>query len=1125
MFTTAPSPSKVLFALLFSLGSFLYGFSQPTYNANSYVPPYDDEFLYGFNMGSFQPNWSDKTLADIAAGNPALGVEGIGVNTIRPKIPHNMLDKYGDGILLDAFQHYAFLGMKNFTGYIGYPAPSQQDPKKYNGCNDQSKLFKNLYEPIWDGGKNGTPVNDNNPYALYVYNAVTTYKDYVKFWEIMNEPDLDYTGSGYKSSGEPNNWWDNNPPPCDLHNVKAPVFHYIRTLRISYEVIKSVDPSAFVTVGGLGYPSFLDALLRNTDNPDAGKVTGLYPLKGGAYFDVLNFHHYPHHGLRVWNNDIKNFVYSRHSDAATESLLTKKESLNDVLKNYGYDGVVYPEKRWLLTESNVPRKKIGGDILAGDDVQVNFIIKALVTVQKADIDQFHIYNLGDTKDWNEATDVYQLMGMYKNLHKAKPYAQQLNDLGIAYKTTVEILKGLRYDAARTSLLGLNEKINGAAFKDSNGKYTYVLWAKTKVDNSEHALAEYSFPASLGVGELNRADWEYGVSKTKTKVSPSKISLTATPIFLSDLNIATKDEINLTAEALSHSEIKLSWHVNFNTATAYKIERSLDSITKFKEIASVSKATSSFIDDELTEETKYFYRIRAALPSGYSDYSNEIFAFTEEGPLPAPSDLTATAVNEKHIKLSWKDNSSGEFSFTVERSINDNADFEQIAVVGSNATFYNSYGLAPGTTYFYRVKATGARGDSNYSNEATAKTAGSGGSDPGSGGGSMDAPSELEAKAVSASHVKISWKDNSTGEFSFKIERSVGNNNSFAEIAIAGANASYYNDYGLSSGTKYFYRVKAVNNIEESDYSNISKATTPGNGGVKDDMAAPSNLTSEAISNSQIKITWVDNSTKEFSFIIERSVGNSTNFREIAVAGANATQYNDYGLSPGKSYFYRVKAVNNREESEFSNITSAKTNGEVPVGNMNAPSDLSATIYFNAHVTLSWKDNSTGEYSFRIERSAWNASNFEEVAVAGANATSYVDYGLDKNIRYFYRVRAVNARESSSYSNIATVVTPIDYATDPTLAHADDNSGKATSTARIYPNPASQTFFVEIENEYSGPVIVSVLNAYLTEVGSLIFKKSGFSQKTTVPISGYGSGLYYVEVVYGKSRTVQKLIIE
>ncbi|MFN4257632.1 MAG: hypothetical protein ACK4Q5_21885, partial [Saprospiraceae bacterium] len=137
--------------------------------------------------------------------------------------------------------------MGEHTVIVGFPSEQHRDPTQY--CPGlQSELFANMYTPVWDGGANGTPYNDENYYAAYLYKIVSLYKGYVRFWEIWNEPGFDYTGGlGYAQPGSPGNWWDNNPSPCD-YKLRAPIFHYVRLLRISWEIIKTLDPEAYVVV-------------------------------------------------------------------------------------------------------------------------------------------------------------------------------------------------------------------------------------------------------------------------------------------------------------------------------------------------------------------------------------------------------------------------------------------------------------------------------------------------------------------------------------------------------------------------------------------------------------------------------------------------------------------------------------------------------------------------------------------------------------------------------------------------------------------------------------------------------------------------------------------------------------
>jgi subtilisin family serine protease len=81
---------------------------------------------------------------------------------------------------------------------------------------------------------------------------------------------------------------------------------------------------------------------------------------------------------------------------------------------------------------------------------------------------------------------------------------------------------------------------------------------------------------------------------------------------------------------------------------------------------------------------------------------------------------------------------------------------------------------------------------------------------------------------------------------------------------------------------------------------------------------PTGLTVTLNSNSAI-LTWQDNSNIETGYVVERKSDNS-NWTVIARLEANVTSYTDNNLTP-MTYYYRVKAVYNTEESLYSNEAS------------------------------------------------------------------------------------------------------------------------------------------------------------------------------------------------------------
>ena len=275
------------------------------------------------------------------------------------------------------------------------------------------------------------------------------------------------------------------------------------------------------------------------------------------------------------------------------------------------------------------------------------------------------------------------------------------------------------------------------------------------------------------------------------------------------------------EALDVDSVAIVWESK-NYATVYEIQTSLDDLNW-------TTAVSATKDDKGTDEHSF-----AAVSARYvriymTEFKKssakigefEVFGCAEQPTTTpaAPSGLTATTNGSSQIDLAWTDNANNETGFKIERHSGDGS-FTQIASIGANATSYSNGGLSVSTTYTYRVRATNGAGDSDYSNEASATTD----APP----PPPAAPSGLTATASGSPQIDLSWTDNSGNEDNFKIERHSGDGN-FAEIATVGADVDSYNDAGLAASTTFTYRVRAVNSVGNSGYSNEASATTEDSG--------------------------------------------------------------------------------------------------------------------------------------------------------------------------------------------------------------------------------------------------------------------------------------------------------
>lgn len=96
-------------------------------------------------------------------------------------------------------------------------------------------------------------------------------------------------------------------------------------------------------------------------------------------------------------------------------------------------------------------------------------------------------------------------------------------------------------------------------------------------------------------------------------------------------------------------------------------------------------------------------------------------------------------------------------------------------------------------------------------------------------------------------------------------------------------------------------------------------------------------------------------------------------------------------------------------------------GKAPAVAPEAPANLLVLDVAFDYIIISWDDNSDNEERFIIERHL-EGEDFARYDTVGVNRTTFLDYQVEPETRYFYRVYADNSDGASTYSNEIEVVT-------------------------------------------------------------------------------------------------------
>ena len=623
------------------------------------------------------------------------------------------------------------------------------------------------------------------------------------------------------------------------------------------------------------------------------------------------------------------------------------------------------------------------------------------------------------------------------------------------------------DAANATPAGVPTK--PSPFTATAGDEEVTLSART--DDNGSSITKWQYRQATSSNGLSSASWQ-DITSTSASLSHDVENLTNGTTYYFQVravndegNGAVSDAANATPAGVptkpspftataGDEQVTLSARTGANgssiTKWQYRQATSSNGLSSasWQDITSTSTSLSHDVEN-LTNGTTYYFQVRAVNDEGNGAVSDAANA-TPAGVPTKPSPFTAMAGDEQ-VTLSARTGANGssitKWQYRQATSSNGlpSASWQDITST-SETLSHDVENLTNGTTYYFQVRAVNGVGDGEPSDVANATPA-----------GVPTKPSSFTATAGDE-EVTLSARTGANGSSITKWQyRQATSSNGLPSASwrdITSTNTSLSHDVeNLTNGTTYYFQVRAVNGVGNSDPSDVANATPAGV------PTKPSSFTATA---GDEEVTLSASTDDNGSSITKWQYKQATSSDDLSsarwqdITSTSETLSHDVDrLSNGTRYYFQVRAVNGEGNSDPSDVANATPVLPIP----NAPTGLSATAG-DTEVDLSWTlpTNASSIEKVQVRYAAGSSvpSNTPWTDIPNsASATRHTVTGLTNGTEYAFQVRAANGSGEGAASNTATA-TPAGVPTKPSSFTATAGDEEVTLSASTDDNGSSIT---------------------------------------------------------------------
>ena len=435
------------------------------------------------------------------------------------------------------------------------------------------------------------------------------------------------------------------------------------------------------------------------------------------------------------------------------------------------------------------------------------------------------------------------------------------------------------------------------------------------------------------------------------------------------------------------KLRISWQ-GVADAVSYEVYRMDPSDGKYVKIADVSECQ---YDDTVKAGVTCSYKIRAA----YADGEKSSYSSVQSGAallLPEIKSVVSKAAGK--LKVSWKA-SGGAEKYEVWRKEEGADKFKKIAT--TTETSYTDNKIKTQQNYSYKIRARG--GDNNgYSSYSPIRT-----------GWAVMKTSVRNVSSASSTSLRVRW-NKVENAYRYRIQRSTSQKKGYKTIAEVKGTASSYVDKTVKAKKKYYYRVQVLNNVDGK--TGVSGYCSPVAGQT---ITGTSMVYVKSNDSKTMELKW-KRDKNAYAYSIKRSTKKNGIYEKIAeIRDRNITSYLDKGIASGKRYYYVVETIVKKKGVK------GYSGDSKPVSAYNLRKvNVDAIQKVNNGLQLEWQ-TAPGANCYEIMRSTQKTGGFTQIAkVEGKESVSFTDQGVQKGVKYYYRIRAVREGKRPGYGSYGKV---------------------------------------------------------------------------------------------------------